>query len=480
MDEISERFFHEVSSWSIEALDEDIARYFYHFQDFSLIESGKRNFVIGRKGTGKTAIAEYIKERSHNGEQTKLLSFKNFPFNQLYELKDQRYTAPNQFITIWEYVIYCTICSMMVGDNSVDPLRRTELSNIFSFDIEKALSKSINKISDRSFNINILGSGGGLGENKKSNVEVELEYKNEILRDYIKRHISKKRYFVLFDALDEDYKGILRPDRKEQYFDLLIGLMKAVQNVRREMEGLSNISPLVFLRDDIFDLCRDPDKNKWLDRAIVLDWDVLSLKNLIAFRLSRALDAHGVPQPFDMIWQRFFARSVRHQRRHQKYEDAFSYIRRYTYGRPRDFVSYIRECAKLALREDIIFVEGAYIKRANEGHSEYLRREVIDETHSIIENIQEIFDLLAEQRKYILSQEEFSELYQREFGDLNFDGHKLEAHEVLKLLYHFNIIGNVVKGSNHQVFSYSSNNKKLNPRENICIHVGLLKAMDIR
>lgn len=142
-------------------------------------------------------------------------------------------------------------------------------------------------------------------------------------------------------------------------------------------------------------------------------------------------------------------------------------------------MSYVRECAKVALEHNVAYVTGAMIKEANAGHSEYLRREVIDETYSIIENIQEVLDLLIEQRKSIFTHGEFDSIYHEAFDKDTVAGYKLNSQEVLKLLYHFNVIGNVVRGSNHQVFSYSSNSKKLNPRENICVHAGLLKAMDI-
>lgn len=36
--------FGEIASWSIEALDEDITRYFYRFSDVSLIEAGQKNY----------------------------------------------------------------------------------------------------------------------------------------------------------------------------------------------------------------------------------------------------------------------------------------------------------------------------------------------------------------------------------------------------------------------------------------------------
>ena len=325
---------------------------------------------------------------------------------------------------------------MMVTDSKVDPLRRSELSSLFQFDIENALSNSIKKISDRGFNLSFLGFGAGISEAAGvADLRLDLESRNQILRQYITSHISLDTYYVLFDALDEDYKGVLQPDRRENYFDLLIGLMKAVQNVRRSLPRTCVI-PLVFLRDDIFDLCRDPDKNKWLDRAIMLNWNSASLKNLVAFRLSKAVDADAYPSSFNEVWRNYFSDTVRSNRRHRKLEDSFSYILRFTYGRPRDLVSYIRECAKLAAADNATIVSGAMIKAANEGHSEYLRRELIDETYSIIENMSEILDMLAEQRKMIFSQDEFRALYDAEFGDSDVQGYRLSADEVLTRIIH--------------------------------------------
>ena len=70
--------------------------------------TGDYSLVIGRKGTGKTAIAEFIcrAESKDLGTfkrdyQSQKLSFKNFPFNELYKLSDDRFTHPNQYITMY-------------------------------------------------------------------------------------------------------------------------------------------------------------------------------------------------------------------------------------------------------------------------------------------------------------------------------------------------------------------------------------------
>ena len=86
----------EISKWSIEAKDEDTSKYFFHFDDVTDIENGEKNYVIGRKGTGKTAIAAFLHRQKKHNRFSRLLSFKNFPFNSLYDHADGAYNRPNQ------------------------------------------------------------------------------------------------------------------------------------------------------------------------------------------------------------------------------------------------------------------------------------------------------------------------------------------------------------------------------------------------
>src|SRR5689334_19442903 len=52
----NQNLIEEISEWKLEAKFDDNNRYFYPWADLPSLESGKRCFVIGRKGTGKTAI----------------------------------------------------------------------------------------------------------------------------------------------------------------------------------------------------------------------------------------------------------------------------------------------------------------------------------------------------------------------------------------------------------------------------------------
>jgi hypothetical protein len=70
----------EICEWRQEERGEAHHRYFYAFDDVERVVAGKRCFVLGRKGAGKTAIAEHIKSISDGGTFVQKLTFRSFPF----------------------------------------------------------------------------------------------------------------------------------------------------------------------------------------------------------------------------------------------------------------------------------------------------------------------------------------------------------------------------------------------------------------
>ena len=135
---MSEDLLEELEEWKLEAKLESSKRYFYHTRVVDRLSKGKKSYVIGRKGTGKTAISQYLASSTAEGEFAQKLSFKNFPFNTLYELEDSGFTSPNQYITLWKYLIYSSICKMLSRNKSVDLGSRQKLQKLFNDDLESA------------------------------------------------------------------------------------------------------------------------------------------------------------------------------------------------------------------------------------------------------------------------------------------------------------------------------------------------------
>jgi energy-coupling factor transporter ATP-binding protein EcfA2 len=474
----NKKFLEEISRWRLEAKEENNARYFYTLPAMKELEDGNVCYVIGRKGSGKTAIAEHLRgTRSHNFF-IQSLSFKNFPFNELYKFEDKKFTTPSQYVTIWKYIIYSAICSMMAENERLDAEATVPLRHHFRLDFGRALAGTLTKLTDQSFGLNLFGIGGNIGgKTTHSQNEAPISNRVESLERIIDKYIDDSSYYIVFDELDEDYQDIFNIDRKSKYFDLLVGLFKAVHDIRGRFRSPHRIRPIVFLRDDIYDIILNNDKNKWDDLAINLKWTEDSIQPLMAFRISRAINENGQLLQFQDAYNTLFSTdTIRYGQNSRRRRTVLKHIFSKTLMRPRDVVSYLRECASIASERNEARITAEIIRDAEEAYSQRFRNELVDEIQSIMPYIPQVFDLLATMRKQIFTFSEFHQSYdnvKNDFKDaLSFD-------EMCMVLFHFSVIGNQPSQMNARIFKYQRPGAKINFGEQGIVHLGLLKGLQI-
>jgi energy-coupling factor transporter ATP-binding protein EcfA2 len=394
---VKDALLREISTWKREAKAEDSSRYFWHVREVDEISQGQKYFVIGRKGSGKTAICEHFNGLVSHDVFAEKLSFKNFPFNELYTHKNQKYTNPNQFITIWKYLIYSTICRLMLKNESLNPDLREALSRLY--DDKTSLSRRLGRWVGKEFGIELFGVS--IKAERSTNPKEPGDWLDHVdfLEDLLSTHAGgDSTYYVLFDELDEDYRDIIAREQYDQYTSLITSLFKAVQDVRTTFSGIGapKIYPVIFLRDDIYDIVKDSDKNKWGDFRVDLNWDPEKIKRLIAFRISRALDANCTQVlPFEDAWQRVFGTREIGVGRRRKTVSTFDFISRSTLLRPRDFVSYLQNCAHHA-NENGVRITPDVVRYVDKAFSNYLRQELTDELFAVLPDIENIFDAISQ------------------------------------------------------------------------------------
>lgn len=468
----------EIENWKLEAKLEDNPRYFYHTRIIDQILNGRKLYVIGRKGTGKTAITENLISRKEENYFAKKLTFKNFPFNKLYELEDNGYSNPNQYITLWKYVIYATTCKMLVNDKTVSFESREKLKEIFQDDIESALATAVERWTSNGFNISILGTGAGFNQNK-TQVPQNQEWiaKVEILENFLQGELGAQKYIIVFDELDEDYKEIIEPLKYSRYTNLLTSLFKAAQDIRAKFSKLKYY-PVICLRDDIYDILQDPDKTKWIDLKADLEWNEDSLKRMLAFRISRAIDPKGDILDFNSAWGKIVStEGVRTGNRKKSRMATFDFICRSSFLRPRDLVRYIQVCAEKTLDKNGKIIKPETVSECDTTFSNYLRSELEDEIHGAIPDIHNILNIFTELRKQTIRIEEFKEAFARHLEEGKFK--TSDSNFILQALFVFSVIGNQPKQITHQIFRYKNKDARLNLRENIIVHRGLFRSLQI-
>ncbi len=457
-------------NWKLEARSEDSKRYFYNYQEIRRIKNGTKSYVIGRKGSGKTAISEHLFNLGKDDSKifTEKLTFKNFPFNELYSLSNDKYTSPNQYITLWKYLIYSFICRMMLKNPTVNENIKVKLGNSYSTDPITNLPRVIGTWTDNSFKI----SG--------ADREVSWIEKVNILEDIIMNNLNESQYYIIFDELDEDYRNIKNKEEFTPYCNLMTSLFKAVQDIKNIFRLKEHhIYPVVFLRDDIYRLIQDADKNKWSDFQIQLDWNKRKIQNLMAFRITKAFDPSMETMEFKTAWNLIFRKeAVPMGNRQQSKMNSFDFIERSTQLRPRDFIKYIQSCAESTLEAgwQNPQIPPKTIKWVDKAFSNYLKDEIIDEIHPIIPDIQNILQVFSQIRKQTLRITEFKKSY-NEYLKANTIS-ETNINFVLQTLFDFSVIGNQMK--NHRsIFRYMNKEARLNFSEKIALHRGLYKSLQI-
>jgi len=462
------------TEWKRDAIKEK-SKYFYDDGEINQLTIGDKYFVIGRKGAGKTAIADYIDNIDAPNIFSVKISFKNFPFNELYGYVNDSYTAPNQYISIWKYVIYSSVCQLLATNESIDGDIAANLQKLYGGTTEKRLHKLIEKWTASSFNIEILGCGGG-GERARTEPISWVE-KTEILEDVINRYTDTSSYFILIDELDENYTIFQTEADKKRYFDLITSLFKAVQDIKNSLNDGIPVYPIVFLREDIFNLIVDPDKNKWHDYIVDLKWDIAKIRNMLKHRISMVTKKRY--RTFEDAWSVLFTDDIITIGKHRtKSINSFTYIDRLAQLRPRDYIEYIRQCADLALKRGEEKVSGQIVKYNNREFSRYLLEEIRDEAHSALPEFDAVIALLPIIRKQVFSSSEFIAVYDSEVKKGSLNG-STNAAKVLELLFEYGVIGNNPRVKGKSIFRYEYPNANINQQENIIIHRGLYGALQI-
>jgi hypothetical protein len=367
---------------------------------------------------------------------------------------------------------------MMSRNEATSAKIRPALAQLYPDDPAQALASTIRRWTSTTFALNVLGTGVTLARTPRDTQNtVPWITRVEILEGLIQQHLDDSTYLIIFDELDEDY-NVTVSSRYDQYTALVTSLFKAVQDIRSRFSARHRrVLPVIFLRDDIYDRLQDPDKTKWIDLKIDLDWPEPKIKNLLAFRIARALGREEAALEFSRAWDSVFAQGSIIVTPSGKSLQTFDYITRSTYLRPRDYIRYLQLCANEALSRSLARVPFTAVEQVNEAFSHYMKSEIQDELHGILPEIQQLLDVISQVRKPFFRVAEFDQIYQAGLEKKLLEPRR-DSESVLRTLFHFSVIGNVAS-SQEMFFRYLKKEAQFNPGENVCVHRGLLKALQI-
>ena len=367
----------EIAQWKIDASHKLNRRYFYKPTVLSSIENGSAPLIVGRKGTGKTALALHLADNVPRHRFASYLDFRELRAALHHLGYKPSPDGINPWITVWKALLGHEVVKLIAGNASLNVKASRAVKKYIT---DSCLERDLNQVLQPSsvtttIEIPYIEYTKTVGDIDHSDGRLWAPIQRQtmqIMEQYCDETLA---YFVIIDSVGDDVRTI-----SDSYQEVVVGLIKAAIQLRVFADDHDlPIYPCVFLRDDIFRGLIDPDASKWCDYALPLSWGEHSLRQLLAYRIHKAVHpASEVPETDfkSMIKEISTLNTIRYK---NKSQPLFDWIWKRTHSRPRDFVRFFRIAARMALTEGCQRITPKNWKKAGKIYSEEFRRELRDE-----------------------------------------------------------------------------------------------------
>ncbi|WP_147095014.1 P-loop ATPase, Sll1717 family [Roseovarius sp. TE539] len=441
----------------IAAEDDPVLDYFLTTDAVQDIQSGKILLVLGRKGSGKTALVKHFTE-TQPATHGQPLSLRSYPWEAHAALVDKGASVTEAYVASWRLLIAIRLASMVTDLGSskyTDTLKGLQAFLMENFGTLKPETKSILsrpklKVVGLSIDPKIAGFSLGsitFGDPAKENVlGLELDsLANSILNDVSNAiaELDIQKLHLHFDELDQGLD--LLDDTKKR---MLIGLILAARDIKGSSQLRANISPIIYLRTDIWEQVSFSDKNKITRSSTVrLRWNEKTLKELIESRLKSKLGEC-------VKWS-----NIEDGAKMRGSQGKLQHMLARTLLRPRDVIQFLNEALKVAHdRNDdpLVFINDDF-NTCREQYSEYLKDELADEIDPHWEQWTDGLRACSKTQTITFQKEDFLKNYKK----IRSKDNMLDGEAALEQLYRFSIIGFLTPsggGGSSWTFRYSDDN----------------------
>ncbi|MFD3880835.1 P-loop ATPase, Sll1717 family [Streptomyces microflavus] len=461
------------------------------FQDHSAYVAAKKQkkfLILGRKGSGKTAIFKRILTERHPNEFSYGHSFDDYPW-QHHDLQAQvGVPEERRYFHSWKYLTLIGLAKVLLNSDQSQPWsddsfesvqaledfvvdsygsRDPDVRQLFSPEKELRL-KSVLKVPF----FELSGERVRVRE-----LPPHIQEVNRAIQEHVLRALNPNNsYYICFDQLD---LGFVKS--QESYSQRLVGLILAARDlflVARERGKKLNV--VVFLRDDIYQDLQFEDKNKITENfTSLVQWNEsgsgLTLKKLMESRFTNVLGSGGDPV---IPWEDVFDETREMPSRQTKYK----HICDRTFLRPRDMIKFCNEVLE-QYKSPLFAARGQFdneaVHEARSGYSGYLLNELDDEIAKHVPQYKEYLEVVKELGAMQFSLVDFSAAWSRRstLADIS-------AKVGLSQLFEFSVVGYLKPGGrgggSEYVWRYRDPRARFNATSEVFrIHAGFKEALDL-
>lgn len=462
---------------------DDFENYFIEYNNnYKEILKPEKYLIIGRKGSGKTILAEYVRKQSQLDSNwfCDIKSYKDFRFHELVNFKTND-ISPNEYSAIWRWIVLIDIAKLLFEGNgindtsSINKLKTFFKENYYSLDIDAKKVIEINKNNKINGSIlkEILNIGGEIGKEIKfgdGNYLNYLEDLEEVIFKLLKT--SKSKYTLFYDELDDRFQN------DDFYRNSLISLIKTIDSLNCQfLDKRINFKIVLLIRTDIFSVLNDTDLNKLkIINTLNINWgDRINsdapLMNLIIQKAKKSNEELSKLSDY-YVFKKLFPQDV-------KGVSPERFILERTFFRPRDIITFLNIIIEKYPHSGYFGWKGLYEERNS--YSEYLFDEVRNEMigHISQEEIDQGLKLLKNFNKHFFDYSDIKDYFEKNKSFYD----KIDLQKILTEFFKFNVIGNrwynTFKKRDYYTWYHRDNRAEFDFDKQIVIHLGLREHLSM-
>ncbi len=419
-----------------------LERYYLRLDEFSRTIRGEVNLVVGRKGSGKTALFSQVRNDLRRDRATIVVDLKPEGY-QLVKLKE----AVLEYLTdgakahlvtaFWEYLLLLEVAYKLLEKDSDRHMRDHEIQPHYiklQSSYLKSPSAILGDFSERLLELSSFVSQeyaatfGDVTDLRLTSDEItEILHTGNLkeLRETVSEYLAfKKGVWILFDNLD---RGWSVPGPTTSDILILRCLIDASRKIQRDMQRRGhNFHCVVFVRNDVYELLMSESPDFGKEMRVSLDWnDAEMLREMLRLRLVQ--NGFAPETEFIRIWTTLCIS-------HHKAEETSQYMIDRCLMRPRNLLKIFSHCKGFAVNFGHTHIEPDDIEKGVLSYSNDLLIEANQELANIEPQAEGIiYHFIGEDWKF--SKDEVSMLFEEHgLPEAKYD-------EVIRFLLYFGFFG---------------------------------------
>jgi hypothetical protein len=323
-----------------------------------------RYFLIGEKGTGKTAYAVYLSNNDYKNTFSTLKYIRETEYTKFIEMKNSKNLQLSDYESVWK-VLLLLLVSQEISNVARNSLLK-KVQNLFAY---QELKRIINEFTNHAFTPELINamklidndefvakfknSSAEVGASNSQTIEQQHKYFNlsllkleEEFKKAIKNIKLGKNYIVFIDGIDIRPSSISQQD----YIECLKGLTNAIWNLNQDYFGNlkdtrgNAIKIMLLIRPDIYmKMDLQNQGTKIYNNSVVLSWltTYKTYRKSNLFLLANTVlsyNQHGKQKAERYYFDYYFPYTIRGK--NSSYNDsAFIDFLRYSFYRARDIIT---------------------------------------------------------------------------------------------------------------------------------------------